>query len=198
MLLVTATTSDESTEPTTRERIVQFATDVVQRSGYHALRFADLADHVGIKKASLHYHFPTKEDLGREVMSTYRQQMRDKLAAIDTLAIGPKGRLEMYVGLYRGVLNENGEHMCPGGMLAAETMSLPPELRDQMLGFFEDNENWVATVIAELWPDRSDAEHAEIARELIAALQGHLLMGRLHGEVSGLDRLWGDIERMLP
>ncbi|WP_310961221.1 TetR/AcrR family transcriptional regulator [Nocardioides terrisoli] len=194
---MTATTGQGTSQSTTRERILELATNVVQRSGYHALHFADLADGVGIKKASLHYHFPTKEALGRTVMTTYRQQMRGQLAEIDAGTRDPMARLAAYVGLYRGVIDGSADHMCPGGMLAAETMSLPKELRQQMLGFFQENEEWVANVIADLRPELDAAARMRMAREVIATLQGHLLIARLYQDGSVFDLVWSGLEQLL-
>ncbi|MDP2026901.1 TetR/AcrR family transcriptional regulator [Sulfuriferula sp.] len=37
---------------------------MVQRRGFNDFSYADIANEVGIRKASLHHHFPTKTDLG--------------------------------------------------------------------------------------------------------------------------------------
>src|SRR5205807_10608770 len=47
-----------------REAVMAAARATVQAQGYNALSFRELAKRVGIKSASVHYHFPTKGDLG--------------------------------------------------------------------------------------------------------------------------------------
>jgi TetR/AcrR family transcriptional repressor of nem operon len=176
---------------------VAVATDVVQRTGYQSLRFGALADEVGIKKATLYYYFPTKADLGREVIRIYRRLMRAKLTEISQTETDPTRRLMMYIELYRGVIEDRSDHVCPGGMLAAEVLSLPSQLRSQMLDFFTDNEVWVSELLTELKPNWCDPMFTESARELIAILQGHLLMSRVYTSSSGFDRLCADIGRLL-
>ena len=48
----------------TANRILDVAERLVQLRGYNAFSYADVAKAVGIRKASLHYHFATKGDLG--------------------------------------------------------------------------------------------------------------------------------------
>ena len=50
-----------------REAILEAAKRTAQAHGYSGLNFRELAAEVGIKGASIHYHFPTKADLGAAV-----------------------------------------------------------------------------------------------------------------------------------
>lgn len=47
----------------TAQRILDTAQDLIRHRGYSAFSYADIADRVGIRKASIHYHFAAKEDL---------------------------------------------------------------------------------------------------------------------------------------
>lgn len=40
------------------------ANKYIQKVGFNAFSYSDLANEIGIKKASIHYHFPSKMDLG--------------------------------------------------------------------------------------------------------------------------------------
>ncbi len=47
----------------TRTKILDVAEDLVQRVGLNAMSYKDISDAVGIRKASIHHHFPKKENL---------------------------------------------------------------------------------------------------------------------------------------
>lgn len=49
-----------------REQILTSAQRLVQQRGFNGFSYADIADEVGIRKASLHHYFPTKTDLGKD------------------------------------------------------------------------------------------------------------------------------------
>ena len=67
---------------TTREQLLAAAADLLQRVGYASFSFRDLADAVGIRAASVHYHFPTKADLGLALVDWFRAQSDPQMAAL--------------------------------------------------------------------------------------------------------------------
>ena len=46
------------------QAILKITEEMVRRGGYNGFSFREIAKQVGIKSSSVHYHFPTKEDLG--------------------------------------------------------------------------------------------------------------------------------------
>ena len=57
----------------TREKLIENATDLVRMQGFAGFSYADLANAVGIRKASIHHHFPAKEDLGVAIVEAYTE-----------------------------------------------------------------------------------------------------------------------------
>src|SRR5579862_1588267 len=55
----------------TRDRILDIAQRLIQSRGYNAFSFDDLAEELDIRTASIHYHFPTKADLGIALLRRY-------------------------------------------------------------------------------------------------------------------------------
>jgi len=99
---------------TTREQILQVARELIQTRSYLGFSFQDVADQVGIRKASLYHHFPTKEALGVEVLRTATQAFKDWTAAKPRT---PQAALEAYFRMYRNGLRA-GESV-PGGCAGA-------------------------------------------------------------------------------
>src|SRR5919204_6045526 len=131
----------------TPQRILDVAEQLVQLRGFNAFSYADVAGELGITKASLHYHFAGKAELGEALIGRYTERFGDALAAIAAEAADPRSKLEAYVALYAGVLSDR--RMCLCGMLAAEYETLPGPIRDAVLRFFDDNEAWLARVLEE-------------------------------------------------
>src|SRR5688572_28210979 len=98
---------------------------MVQVHGFNAFSYGDIAAELKITTASLHYHFSSKQDLGRALIDRYTERFNAALARIEAETAGASGRLQEYVNLYAAVLRE--QRLCLCGMLAAEfqTLAIP-------------------------------------------------------------------------
>jgi len=169
----------------TADRVVEAATSVVQTRGYNGFSYGDIAEMVGIRKASLHHHFPGKGDLGQEVASRYRRAFGEALADIESETDDPVARLGRYLELYARQLSEHGR-MCLCGMLAAEYATLPAPVQDEVRGFFDDQRVWLARVLRE--NGRPAAEARRLADVFLAGLEGALLVARTDGSIARFRR----------
>jgi TetR/AcrR family transcriptional regulator, transcriptional repressor for nem operon len=170
--------------PDTSKRILDVAEKLVQTRGFNGFSYADVATALGITKASLHYHFPTKADLGLRLIARYHDEFLAALAAIDADGAEPGQKLRQYGQLYAEVLRR--QSMCLCGMLAADYATLPKPMRQAVLGFFDANERWLSKVLEEGRAGRSlrfDGPAPERARMILAALEGAMLVARSYGDV---------------
>ena len=55
----------------TKEKIVNLGLELIQTRGINGFSFADIAKVIDIKKASIHYYFPSKTDLIEAVLEKY-------------------------------------------------------------------------------------------------------------------------------
>src|ERR1051325_4062926 len=111
----------------TPARILDIAERLVQRRGFNAFSYADVAKELKITTASLHYHFAGKAALGEALINRYSERFMAALDAIDAKQPDAVAKLNAYADLYTGVLN--GKRMCLCGMLAAEYSTLPKGMR---------------------------------------------------------------------
>jgi TetR/AcrR family transcriptional repressor of nem operon len=169
----------------TSDRVVDAATSMVQTRGYNGFSYADIADMVGIRKASVHHYFPGKGDLGREVASRYRRGFGEALADIESETVDPTVRLEHYAELYARQMSEQGR-MCLCGMLAAEYATLPAAVQDEVRGFFDDQRAWLTRVLGGV--GRPVAEARRRADVFVAGLEGALLVARIDDSVARFRR----------
>ncbi|MCL4233629.1 MAG: TetR/AcrR family transcriptional regulator [Deltaproteobacteria bacterium] len=184
----------------TADRVLDVAERLVQTHGFNGFSYADIADEVGIRKASLHYHFPTKAALGKALIARYRTTFLDALAAIDRRDDDAAARLRRYAKLYTGVLRK--QRMCLCGMLAAEFETLPKPMRKGVVEFFRDNEAWLRRVLDEGRREKTlrfDGPPSAIASFLVSSLEGAMLVARSYGKMSRFDavvsKLLSDLAR---
>lgn len=173
----------------TRDHILASAQQFVQQRGYNGFSYADIANEVGIRKASLHHHFPTKTDLGLALIERYAADFDDALQSIDAAKIKADTRLLRYVALYRATLE--ADRMCLCGMLATEALTFDSAILPKLKQFFERNVEWLSAVLN---AGRDDARFqfsgaaTDHAHAFLAALQGALMMARATGNASDFDR----------
>jgi TetR/AcrR family transcriptional repressor of nem operon len=162
--------------------VLDVAERLAQTRGYNGFSYADIAAQLNVTKASLHYHFPSKAELGRALVARYRSVFSAALDAIDQDGMKPHAKLRQYVELYHSVMSN--ERMCLCGMLAAEYATLPTPMQLELTSFFSANESWLTSVLEAGLRCGSFAfrEPAlERARVLIGGLEGAMLVARSFG-----------------
>jgi TetR/AcrR family transcriptional repressor of nem operon len=189
----TLTPSDTAT------RILNIASRLVQSRGFNGFSYADIAAELQVTKASLHYHFATKAELGRRLIERYEADFLEALAGIDSKSRGAFDRLQRYARLYASVLSES--RMCLCGMLAAESGTLPEAMRAGLQHYFDANERWLARVLnegREAGELRFEGRPAAVAAMLVGALEGAMMLARSYGDGGRFDsaaqRLLADLK----
>jgi TetR/AcrR family transcriptional repressor of nem operon len=164
----------------TRDRILDIAQRLIQSRGYNAFSFNDLAKELGIRTASIHYHFPTKADLGIALLRRYRQRFRQELAWISSGGEDSVSRLAHFSALFERTFKTNSQ-LCLCGMLSAEVVTLPKSVAAEVERFFSETELWLAHVLASGKRARLIAFSGSArtqARMLIAMLEGAMVVAR--------------------
>lgn len=166
-------------ENNTAKRILDVAQDMVRNRGYSAFSYADISKQVGIRKASIHYHFPSKDELVKELVKRYRQGMMKACDRIAQSPISPDQQIIQFANLYRNGL-EDGQ-ICLCAMLAADFAVLPESVHTEIQVFFRDTEAWLTTLLQQgcdtnVWECQPSVEQE--AKGLIAMLQGAQLLAR--------------------
>jgi TetR/AcrR family transcriptional regulator, transcriptional repressor for nem operon len=163
--------------------ILDVAERLAQTRGYNGFSYADIAVQLGVTKASLHYHFPSKAELGRTLIDRYQWAFGAALATIDAEVAEPCEKLRRYIGLYDSVMLD--DRMCLCGMLAAEYATLPKAMQQALRSFFESNEAWLRAVLkdgARTGSLRFKESANERARVFLGSLEGAMLVARSYGD----------------
>lgn len=152
-----------------RDAILDSAERRIRAGGFHACSFREIAGDVGIKSASVHYHFATKAELGAELVARYRKKMRALLGPPDD-----ERALATKINAMRTVFLtalKRGEGMCLCGILATEAHSLPPSVASAARGYFIACNDWLARAFGQA----GVAEPKRRAMEVTALFQGAML-----------------------
>jgi TetR/AcrR family transcriptional repressor of nem operon len=173
------------TETGTRTRILETAERLVQTRGFNGFSYADVASELGVTKASLHYHFPGKAELGDALVGRYTERFAAELQRIDAERLPPSAKLAAYAAIYADVLRE--DRMCLCGMLAAEYETLPVTMREAILRFFDHNQVWLRTVMEDGRADNSmrfDGTAEDGAQTILGGLEGAMLVARPYHDMA--------------
>jgi TetR/AcrR family transcriptional regulator, transcriptional repressor for nem operon len=161
----------------TRASLIDHATGMVRRQGYSGFSYADLAEAVGIRKASIHHHFPTKEDLGHTVVTTSSQIFQERLEHIDDTTDHAMTRIELLAEIYREGLAVGQGCLC--GVLASEYAILPAKVQDALRRFLELQLRWIEKTLTEGHDSgqvRPGVEPSREAKTVLATLEGAVLI----------------------
>jgi len=131
----------------TRQKLVDSARRLIQLRGYNGFSYADVADEVQVRKASIHHHFPAKGDLAREVIGQSRAVIVAQTRALEGAAFDPEEQLRMYTGYWERCIADGSAPFCVAGMLAAELPTLPADLAVDVRAHFRDLTRWLEAVL---------------------------------------------------
>ena len=163
----------------TATQLMDAAQGLVQSRGYNAFSYKDLAASVGIRTASIHYHFPAKADLGVALMQRYLGGLDETLGKIDRAKITSRAKLKRFIKLYSET--EACGAICLCGSLASDYETLTPELREAVGEYLTRSEQWVTKVIDQGIADGEfdfAGKPADAATSLLSSLQGALILSR--------------------
>jgi TetR/AcrR family transcriptional repressor of nem operon len=172
----------------TSQRILDVAERLVQTRGFNGFSYADIAQALEVTKASLHYHFPSKAELGQRLMERYEAAFAEALRDIDAGGGSARAKLERYARIYAGVLRD--DRMCLCGMLASDYATLPKAMKEAVKHFFDENERWLAAVL-EVGRSAGELEFKgpaqDAARVIVGSLEGAMMLARSYGEPARFD-----------
>jgi len=168
----------------TKSKILDVAQHYCQKVGFNAFSYADIAKELNLKKASIHYHYPTKAKLGQALIERYHQQFSSKLDLISQQhPSSPYQQITSLMALMAGLLAES--RLCLCGMLASDFATLDPDMQKELQAFFQTVENWLTLNIecgvkSGLFAVLDSPKI--VARGFVATLQGMLMTARAFNE----------------
>lgn len=171
----------------TADRLVQEARQLIIHVGYNGFSYADLAERFGIRKASIHHHFPSKVDLVVAVLEQERAGLRAQVSILETTTPAAVDQLLVYLDHWKRCILDQSAPFCLAGMLAAELPGLPPAVGVGVRAFFTELHDWLQRLLAlgvEQGTLQLENTPDVAAQSFQSAVYGAMLMARAYGDPS--------------
>lgn len=157
----------------TKKVLLIEAEKLVRSRGYSGFSYADLENIVGIRKASIHYHYRTKEELVASVLEEYRDRYEKSFSSIEESRSDAIDRIDDYAKLYFDGIDRGLGCLC--AVLSAEFDAVPDSLKTGVEAFFKRHHAWLADVY------RDGLVKGTVSTELGADEAAHLILSTLEG-----------------
>jgi TetR/AcrR family transcriptional repressor of nem operon len=169
----------------TVDAILRCARTSIIAGGYSGFSYADIAAVVGIRKASIHHHFPTKVELVRTLVKQYREEAQMAIAAMERDIADPLDQIVSYTSYWESCIGEPETSYCLCALLATQIPVLPDEIVFELRAYFRALSAWLASVL-ERGAQQGNITLAASARSeaetLMAVVHGAMLAARAYGD----------------
>ncbi|MBW8908146.1 MAG: TetR/AcrR family transcriptional regulator [Mesorhizobium sp.] len=175
-----------SKRSTTADDILAAARTFIVAGGYNGFSYADIAEVIGIRKASIHHHFPSKADLVRTLVKRYLEDAVTGFAELERNVSEPAELLRIYAGFWAQCIEDASRPFCVCALLASELPALPPEVAAGVKAYFQFLSGWLTGVIergAEQGTLTVSASPRIEAEAFMATVHGAMLSARAYGDV---------------
>ena len=174
----------------TKENLLDAAERAARARGFEGFSYADLSEAVGIRKASIHHHFPRKADLAEALMDRYAERFLERLSGVEGAGVPAAEQLDRYVAIYREALG-GGATVCLCVAFSAERENLPDAVIRQIRRFHDASIAWLAKLLDRGRRDGSLSFGDDVIAEatsLLALVEGAQLLAHAAEDVALFDR----------
>jgi len=155
---------------------LDIAERLIQTRGFNGFSYIDLANEIGIKTASIHYYFKTKDDLAAALVERIHKAHAEGFSNIQASTSSPRKRLQAVIAFFQQYAADGKFCLC--GMMAAELRSVSSHVSSLLNKYFKDFQTWLARQFKDA--GASDAQRQALS--FLSALEGSLLLARLRGD----------------
>jgi AcrR family transcriptional regulator len=134
-------------EQNTKERILEIAEHLIMSRGYNGFSYKDIATELKVKNAAIHYHYPSKADLGVAVIRCARSRVNKWHKMILNQEASPLDMLNRYFETYLNYLN-SGEYVCLGGALETDFHTFPADMQNEIKKYASELIQWMAAILS--------------------------------------------------
>ena len=164
-------------------KIRNAAHDLIAMHGYAGFSFADISEVVGIRKPSIHHHFPTKVDLVVAVLREHRSNVAHAITDLEQSVENPLQRLQLYIDYWEGCMREQRRPICIAALLSAEAPGIPDEVKSEVKQHFDFFTRWARNTLQEGSERGLIRLHADVrdeAQNFVALVHGAMLSARIY------------------
>lgn len=181
---------------TTKERLIETATDLIWQSSYGAVSVDDICKAADVKKGSFYHYFPSKIDLAITAMDSAYSEFKPILDDIFSPSRKPLERLTMYLSLgyekQKEIADKHGMVCgCPMVSLATEMAPQDESIKaktDEIIGSKKRYyESTLRDMIAEgILPEKTDVP--AMANAIYSYMMGQMVLARIQNSLEPLQQ----------
>ncbi|MBN3770252.1 MULTISPECIES: TetR/AcrR family transcriptional regulator [Burkholderia] len=188
------------TGDSTAGRILEAGRQLIMRRGYSGFSYADIADAIDIRKASIHHHFPTKADLAVAVLQQSQANFDADMSLLESSGADALVQMRAYIGYWERCIADDSAPFCVAGMLGAELPALPDEVARAVKAHFDDLSAWLVRVLEAGVQDGVVQPGVSVQTEaatFVSLVYGAMLAARAYGNAGMFrDVTGGAVERL--
>ncbi|ACK68377.1 transcriptional regulator, TetR family (plasmid) [Rippkaea orientalis PCC 8801] len=166
-------------ETETRDKILECCKELIQGKGYHAFTMNEIAQLLEISSSNIYHHFRNKENLVKETVAKYKEDVEKILKQIAQDASSLRECLEGLINVYAEVLKPDNKRICLCMTLMVELNTLPQPITDELNQFFDLQVNWTTSVFQQYEPEMTLLNYEPAM--LISGLEGIIAVARMKG-----------------
>jgi TetR/AcrR family transcriptional regulator, transcriptional repressor for nem operon len=175
------------------------AQDLIQRLGVNGMSYQDISDRVGIRKASVHTHFPKKDDLVAALLDRYSDRFLRIMDSILASDDSPEVKLRRYCGLFESTLSSGSQDkVCLYAMVGAEFTTLTHPSVERVSSFYQANQERLVIILNQGRQDgsfRFTGDVQAMAILIFGLLEGSMLIARVQGGATQFRQV---VEQLMP
>lgn len=165
----------------TRDKILDLGEELIRTRGYHAFSFKDISVPLGMKNAAVHYHFPSKSNLGLAIIDRTNDRFLSEIHQWSSLS--KEKQLANFLKIYSRSYRQN--KVCFMGALGPAYDTLPANMQEGLQKASHEIRSWLTSLLKDGLSEgvfEFTEKPGEKADLIISALLAGLIMGRVTGE----------------
>lgn len=182
-----------------REQLLNSAEQLARTKGIDGFSYADIASEIGIRKPSIHHHFPQKADLALALIKRYSERFREALNQVSGRNLSAGDKLSLFLDIYRDAL-QGGDSVCLCVAFSTGRESLTDPVLSEINAFHDHALSWLEKVFKDGSLDHSISHVGDPKFESAAALacvEGGQLIARAAGQLEPFDKATETLRRRI-
>lgn len=164
-----------------KSQIIELSLRNIREKGYLSFSYDDLAKELGVTKASIHYHFMKKEDLGLAVCTKLKEGLEKSYLNIDQAQINSEDKPWEFISRRANQIGNN--EVCPISSLQADYNFLPIAMQESVQQLSQMEIDYLKKLLDVLKEEgKLTHDTGALAALLISSIKGALQYRRVVGE----------------
>ena len=185
---------------TTQKRIIEKAEKLLWQQGYEGTSLNEVVGKAGVSKGAFFHYYPSKQAISQDVINKYAREqltapLQKHLAEASTAKNGLFNWVSEFFETFKG---HNFKGGCLLGNMALELSDQNDAARETIKQHFLELENTIASSLKPLMDEgKLFIEPRQLARLLIASMQGATMMSKVHKDKNRASREFQSIAQLI-